>query len=197
MVESMEETDYQLLVRYQEGHVEALEQLVERYRRPLFAYISGMTGWGAAAESDEVFQDVWLRVIRHAKRYRDDNFGGWLMRIARNLVLDRARRRKPDVSLDQETEAGGSILQRLAGAGLNPEEGLEARDLGARIAEAVARLPGEQKEVFLLRAHAGVPFREIARMQKVSINTALARMQYALAKLRPLLKPEYEALGRA
>lgn len=191
----MDANDYQLLVRYQEGELGALEALVTRYRRPLFAYIGGMLGRDGASDSEEVFQEVWLRVVRHAHRYRDDNFGGWLMRIARNLVLDRARRRKPGVSLDQELESGGSLVEQVPGRGPDPHEAAATRDLRTRIAEAVRHLPPEQREVFLLRAQADMPFREIAKLQRVSINTALARMQYALAKLRPLLQGEYEVLG--
>jgi len=48
-------------------------------------------------------------------------------------------------------------------------------------------LPPDQREVFLMRVESDLPFKEIARIQKVSINTALARMQYALNKLRPLM----------
>ena len=59
-------------------------------------------------------------------------------------------------------------------------------DLGRRIARAVGSLPMEQKEVFVMRTYAGLPFKQIASVQRVSINTALARMQYAMAKLRSI-----------
>jgi RNA polymerase sigma-70 factor (ECF subfamily) len=65
-----------------------------------------------------------------------------------------------------------------------------------RIAEAVKTLPEEQKEVFLLRTEGDLSFKEIAEIQKVSINTALGRMQYALAKLREELKDDYHLVGR-
>jgi RNA polymerase sigma-70 factor (ECF subfamily) len=112
-------------------------------------------------------------------------------------VIDRARRRKPDMSLDVEMDEGKSMVQNLAGADPGPDERLSATELGRRIVGAVNALPAEQKEVFVLRAQSDLPFKEIARIQNVSINTALARMQYALAKLRPLLRDDYEQLGRA
>ena len=72
--------------------------------------------------------------------------------------------------------------------------GNDGRGCGPRIAAAVAKLPAEQREVFLMRMEGDLPFKEIARIQKVSINTALARMQYALNKLRQDLKSDYADL---
>lgn len=186
--------DKDLVCRYLDGDVDALGELVERYRRPLFGYILNMTG--SATDADEVFQETWLRVIRKIRGYRHRNFMGWLVRISRNLVIDRARRRKPQVSLDAELGEGRSLGETLPGATPGPDAQTEDAELGRRIMSAVASLPVEQKEVFLMRVKTGLPFRQVAAIQGVSINTALARMQYALDKLRPILRNDYEDLGR-
>lgn len=191
----MDTADRELVARYQRGDVAALDQLVERHQRPLYGYLVNLTR--NPTEADDLFQEVWMRVIRKLDGYQDQNFGGWLMRIAHNLTVDRIRRRKPEISVDAEDERGGSLGQTLAAAGISPHGELAARDLGARIATAVATLPPEQKAVFVMRVQAELPFREIARIQGVSINTALARMQYALGKLRALLQADYEGLGAA
>jgi RNA polymerase sigma-70 factor, ECF subfamily len=191
----MELNDEDLLERYVSGDVNALEQLVERYRRPLYSFILRMTE--APGDADEVFQEIWLRVIRNANGYRRDRFRGWLFRIGHNLIIDRARGHRKTVSMD-ETPAGGSELtlaDKLPDAGLDPVTIANGRDLGRRMAEALKTLPGDQREVFLLRSEADMSFRDIARIQKVSINTALARMQYALTKLRKVLREEYEGLA--
>lgn len=188
----MTETDRELLARYKQGDPAALGLLVDKYRRQLFGYILSMTG--GQDEADEIFQEVWYRVIRKISLYRAKNFRGWIMRIAHNIIIDRARRRRPTVSLDAEREDGQSMGEMLPADGPAPSDGLGRTDLERHIARAVDTLPPEQKEVFLLRVRAELPFREIAATQRVSINTALARMQYALAKLRPLLKQDYEEL---
>ena len=188
----MEGTDRELVDRYRGGQVEALEALVARYRRMLFGFIFNMVG--GADDADDIFQETWFRVIRKIGGYREENFGGWLVRIARNIAIDRIRRRKPNLSLDAEPEAGRSLAEVIPGRDPGPRRRVEASDTGRSIARAVAGLPIEQKEVFLMRVEADLSFKEIARAQGVSINTALARMQYALAKLRPLLKTEYEGL---
>ena len=189
----MEATDKELVNQYRRGHVEALDALIERYRRMLFGFILSRTS--GAEDADDVFQETWLRVIRKIDSYRERNFGGWLVRIARNIIIDRVRRRKPDTSLDAAPCEGRTLADVIPGSDPGPRRRIEANDLGKAIAAAVAGLPDEQKEVFLMRVEADLSFKEIARAQRVSINTALARMQYALAKLRPLLKDEYEGVA--
>ena len=194
MHQDMQEKDHELLEAYRGGSVDALGQLVEKHRRMLYGYIVNMTGNQAYA--DDVFQEVWFRVIRKIGSYRHGNFGGWLVRIARNIVIDGARKRKPNVSIDREDEEGHSVAMTLVADDFEPAHLMEASELGTRIASAVTELPEEQREVFLLRVQAALPFKEIARIQKTSINTVLARMQYAIGKLRPLLRDDYNALAR-
>jgi RNA polymerase sigma factor (sigma-70 family) len=192
-LQTMESSDKQLLARYRNGQVEAMEELVEKYRRPLFGYIIKMTE--GRGEADEIFQQVWLKVINSIGTYRHKNFLGWLIRIARNSIIDNARRRRPEVSLDAEHGNGLSLLQTIPGKEPGPLHSLEANDLRERIDDAVDLLPEQQKETFLMRVQADLPFKEIARIHGVSINTALARMQYALEKLRTFLKDEYMQVG--
>jgi RNA polymerase sigma-70 factor, ECF subfamily len=188
----MDEEDTRLLVKYRKGDPAALGELVEKYRRPLFGFILNMTG--TQTDADEVFQEVWLRVITRFSLYRPSSFAGWVMRIARNIIIDRSRRRKAVVSLDATNEEGSALVEVLPAQGPGPGAEAENRDLNRRLAEAVRSLPREQREVFVLRMQSGLSFKEIAAVQKVSINTALARMQYALAKLRPALAREYGEL---
>jgi RNA polymerase sigma factor (sigma-70 family) len=78
---------------------------------------------------------------------------------------------------------------------LDPAQSVAAHDLGHHIEQLVEQLPPEQKEVFVMRTQAHIAFKEIARIQGVSINTALARMHYALGKLREELAGEYGPEG--
>ena len=193
-MDNVDAQDQDLLARYRDGDVQALSALVERYRRPLYGYIMNMVQ--DSVEADEVFQEVWFRAIKRLDRYKAGNFGGWLMRIGRNYVIDRARKRRPVVEIASENDRSDPLDSRFATAEPGPSDNTLARELGKRIAMAVSELPHEQREVFVMRVHAELPFKEIANIQSVSINTALARMQYALEKLRVVLKTDYEQLGR-
>ncbi len=185
-------SDQALVRAYRTGDAEALGVLVERYRRPLFSYIFNMSS--GQADADEIFQEVWMRVLKHIHRYRSRSFYGWLVRIAHNLVIDQARRCKGNVSLNAESESEDPLVDRLPGDEHSPPRRLANRELGARLVRAVQALPIEQREVFVMRTKGELPFKEIARIQATSINTVLARMQYALRKLRDELQDEYDMM---
>jgi RNA polymerase sigma-70 factor (ECF subfamily) len=192
----MELDDAKLLAEYRAGNSEALGELVEKYRRPLFGFILRFSE--GREDADEVFQEVWVRAIKNMNRYRQKSLLSWLFRIAHNLMIDRIRRNRPVVSLDTPACEGGSPLsEQLRTFNIGPDYETAGRDLGVRIEVAAAKLPPEQREVFWLRMQADLSFKEIAKIQKCSINTALARMQYALSKLRGELAGEYRELQEA
>jgi RNA polymerase sigma-70 factor (ECF subfamily) len=182
------------LDEYRKGSREALGMLVEQYRRPLYSFILKMTE--GRTDADEVFQEVWIRAIRKLDTFREENLLGWLFRIAHNLIIDLARRRKPFVQPSSPgTHTQSSWINRVPAGGIGPASETAGRDLGQRIRQEMVKLPPEQREVFLLRTEGEVPFKEIAKIQGVSLNTALARMHYAVLKLREALKDEYRDFG--
>ena len=181
--------DGELLTRYQAGDSEALAVLVERHSPTLYRLALTMTG--QSADANDVVQEVWRRVVRKSGGFRGDSFRGWIFRICRNHLIDRSRGRKPTVSLDEGVGDGGTTrLDLLPGHGLEPDAAAERREWCAQLAAAVDALSPEQKEVFLLRAE-GLDFKEIARVQRVPLNTALARMHYAVGRLRKSLGAEF------
>ena len=183
----MELEDAKLLAAYRRGDAEALGRLVDKYKRPLFAFLARFAD--DPGQADEWFQETWVRAIRHVNFFRQRNFLGWLFRIAHNLAIDHSRKKRPAFSLDAPMPASG-----LPFSDIPPADEAAGRDLGRRIDSAAAKLPPEQREVFWLRMAADLPFKDIARIQRCSLNTALARMQYALAKLRADLAADYREL---
>lgn len=182
---SEEGSDGDLIARYRSGDAEALGTLVSRYRRLLYGVVLNMVA--GRDDAEEIFQEVWFRVIRNIASFREKSFRAWLLRIAHNLVIDRCRKKKAAFSLDEEMEDGGRLADAIPDGAPDAVRLMETKDVSGGIERAVAMLPEEQKEVFLMRVKSDLPFREIARIQNVSINTALARMHYAVAKLRVLL----------
>jgi len=193
----MEDNDLErLLAQHRNGDPDALGRIVDLTRPSLFRFISGMVRDPHAAE--DVFQDTWFRAVRGLEGYRQDRLLSWLFRIARNRVIDLSRKRKPDLSLQQPLghDADAATLETfLPASGPNPAQGSGNREMAERIRAAVEALPPDQREVFLLRTEADMPFKDIALLQEVSINTALARMQYALRRLREALADDYEQLS--
>ena len=166
-----------------------MDCLVGRYRQALFSWFLGMTG--SRADAEDLFQDLWVRVIRNAGRFENVSFRAWMWQIARNLLIDFRRKKKPDVSLDAvEDEDDHPLLDQLVSTEKGPAEGLEQADLARRAMRAVGQLPEVQREIFLMRVQGDLSFNEIAETLKIPLNTALGRMHDATTKLRVLLAKE-------
>lgn len=193
----MDITDIECINAYLKGDANALEPLVEKYKRPLYSFILKMTE--GREDTEEIFQETWFRALKNVHKFKHKNFLNWLFRIAHNLVIDRARRNSKSVSMQSSFsgEEDNTLEDHLPAPGITPAEEAGGNSLGMRIDGAVQTLSDEQKEVFLLRMYGNVSFKEIAKIQKCSINTCLARMQYALGKLRSILKEEYAELQEA
>ncbi len=186
----MEAQENLWLDEYRQGNLEALTRLVDHSRRPLFGFILKMTE--GREDAEEIFQETWFRALKNLDSYRNDRFMSWMFRIAHNLIIDRARKAKPVVALEpRDDDAENPIESRLADPGIGPDRQAAGRELGTRLREAINRLPAEQKEVFLMRMEGDVSFKDIAKIQGISINTALGRMHYALAKLKGELAEDY------
>ncbi|MBN2163450.1 MAG: sigma-70 family RNA polymerase sigma factor [Pontiellaceae bacterium] len=194
----MDTSDIECINNYLAGNADALAPLVEKYKRPLYSFILKMTE--GREDSDEIFQETWFRALKNIHKFKHKNFLNWLFRIAHNLVIDRARRSCRNISMQSSfggDDGDNTLEDHLAAPGITPAEEAGGNSLGIRISEAVETLSPEQKEVFLLRMYGNVSFKDIAKIQKCSINTCLARMQYALTKLRSVLQGEYDELQEA
>jgi len=187
--------DDTLIATYLAGDVSAFNELVQRHKSGLFAYLCSMVSYKEDAE--DLFQETFLRVIAALPRYRArGRFRPWLYRIARNLARDRVRSLMVrGVPLRLETTYSGEIesgqtVPELPDGKPSPRDAAAIREKRDWIEKAIQKLPAPQKEVFLLREYAGIPFKEIARIQRCPIGTVLARMHYALHKLRAELEEE-------
>jgi RNA polymerase sigma-70 factor, ECF subfamily len=174
----VEASDEELMRRFRAGEGGAFPLLVQRHRARVFAFVLRLTQDRSRAE--DVLQETWLRVVRGAATYQPTaKFTTWVYTIARNACLDGARREKHRATsaLDEEPEDTGTPWS-------NPERGASAAELRPLLEAAVAALPEEQREVFLLRELAGIPFAEIARMTGAPEPTVKSRMRYALEALQ-------------
>jgi len=187
-----EQSDAELIRAYQEGRPHAFDQLLQRYQSSLFTYLLRWV-WDRSVAED-LFQETFVRVIRALPEYREQNkFGSWLFGIAHRLCIDHSRKQQSLGHYFSEAAAGTEMafLSDLADPGPSPLDTLEEKELSAIITRGVEEMPMELKEVFLLRQHGELPFREIAALLERPLNTVLGRMRQAVQYLRQLVEKQY------
>ena len=168
---------------------------VQRERGRLLAFIRRWIE--DAAEAEDILQEsLYELVLAHRMMQPVEQAGAWLVRVARNRIIDRFRRRDArgdTVSITQEDVAPeGSLADLLPAADSGPEAAAMRAILLAEIEAALAELPPEQRTVFVAQELEGIGFRELAQRTGVSINTLLARKRYAVRFLRARLRKVWD-----
>ncbi len=182
----IKETDERLIRLYENGNDAAFDILLERHQHALFSYILAIVH--DEEQANDVFQETFFKAITYIRshRYTDNGkFQGWLMRIARNLIIDNARHQRPqvDVSADKDYDA----LQNMVSLSVaSIESDIHNEQTVSDLADMIARLPMSQREVVKMRIYEDLSFKEIATLTNCSINTALGRMRYAIINLRKM-----------
>jgi RNA polymerase sigma-70 factor (ECF subfamily) len=194
-------TDEMLMVRYQRGDRDAFAELVRRYKTPVFNFVLRHIRHTNTAE--DVTQDVFLRVVQNAAEFKHEaRFSTWLYTIARNLCVDQLRklshRRHPSLDQPASAEDTRPMIDNIADGHprASVERSVASVEVAGKIVEAIEALPEDQREVFLLREIANLPFKEIANITGVGENTVKSRMRYALDRLQLALS-EFEEYARA
>jgi RNA polymerase sigma-70 factor (ECF subfamily) len=188
------------MTAYQSGEIAAFAELVARHEKPLWNFLRRFVHDAATAE--DLLQETFMRVVKNTASWRAEaKFSTWLYTIARNLCIDHARglEHRRTRSLDAKTRARDSDPdRRLHDALPGNEPDVERRAMDREFAEqldrAIAALPSEQREVFLMRELLGLPFAEIAQAVAASEGTVKSRMRYALDALRETLAHLHETL---
>ncbi len=197
---ALDPPDEALMLRYQQGDRAAFAQLVRRHQGPLYNFALRQVRLQSIAE--DVVQEAFVRVVQNATEFKHEaRFTTWVYTITRNLCIDHLRkgalRKHPSLDESRGEEGDGPTLgEQTADPRASVEREATGNELKERIAAAVDKLPDDQREVFLMRELANLPFKEIAEITSVPENTVKSRMRYALERLQEALA-EYEDYARA
>lgn len=178
-------TDEDLMLNYGRGDADAFDVLYQRHKTPLYRFILRQCGEAAV---DELYQDIWLKVIHARKTYQvKASFKTWLYHMTRNRIIDHYRKnniRPLDNNTDElETVASTAVAQ--------PEEHWQTQKQYKTLLSAISKLPLEQKQAFLLREEAGLSIEQIAETCGINFETAKSRLRYAVNKLRKVVVQQH------
>ena len=171
------------MLHYRDGDASAFDALYARHKGGLYRYVLRQCRDAAVAE--ELFQDVWMNLIRARSGYTvQARFTTYLYRLAHNRLIDHYRKHGHAAVTSFEDEAG-EVLESLPDERERPaEDALDAKRQAGRILELIAGLPEAQREAFLLQQEGGMSVEEIAQATGVTRETAKSRLRYAMNRLR-------------
>jgi len=185
--------DEELMLAYRAGEAAAFDSLYARHKGAVFRYFRRQTGNAAVAE--ELFQDVWLRLIAARVSYEPRaKFTTWLFTIAHNRLMDhfRGAARAALVSYDDADTAPDDMTSNSP----RPEEAIERKQVALQLLAAIEALPAAQREAFLLQQEAELSLEEIATVTGANRETVKSRLRYAMVKLRGQLRESSEMAPR-
>jgi RNA polymerase sigma-70 factor (ECF subfamily) len=182
-----DDEDAQLMLAYARGDMRAFETLYARHRAALYRYLVRQSRDNETAH--DLFQEVWSRVIVNRLRYEPRaKFRTFLFTLAHNCFIDHCRRMKArpqGIGIEDADAADLLSTERDA----LPEMELERHEASRRYRAALAQLPQEQRDVYLLHEESDLSLEEIARVTGVGAETAKSRLRYAVGKLKAALAP--------
>lgn len=174
-----------LVWQFNRGRRDALREIYERHKDELVTLATALLS--EQAEAEDVVHDVFVGFLRSSGKFRlTGSLKGFLATCVANRARSRNRATRRHVGVD------GHSFEGIASDGERPDRASVFGDDLQHVAQALAKLPYEQREAVLLHLHGGMTFRAIAQAQDISINTVQGRYRYGLDRLRTLLNGQLD-----
>ncbi len=179
-------SDHGLMARIGRGDHDAFRQLIERHQRTVTGTVARMLG--NPSDAEDISQQVFLRVWRHAGRYRPEaKFTTYLLTITRHLVFNETRRRgrKREISIEERAQTPGLWLE--APPDHRPDAEMQQAELRQAVDAAIASLPDAQRMAVVLRRHEQLSYEEIADVMQLTVSAVKSLLFRARGNLRDAL----------
>jgi RNA polymerase sigma-70 factor (ECF subfamily) len=181
------ENDIELMMKAKSGDDAAFSELMKRHYKGVLNYTYRFTN--NRENSEDLAQEVFLRVYRSVKRYRPEaKFSTWLYKIATNVCITavKARGREQNVSLDEIQENAGDVRDRNSA---DVDKLTFRREIGSAIFEALKSLPKRERIAIILCKYEGLPYEEVAEVIGCTVGAVKAYVHRGRMKLIEKLKP--------
>jgi RNA polymerase sigma-70 factor (ECF subfamily) len=184
--------EQELIQRLARGDRPAFRELVETHKKKIYFLALDMVG--NPADAEDVSQEVFLRVFRSFKTFKQDSrLGAWIYRITYNASIDHLRKKAvtPEPMADEALETGFQNHPQIAEpqASLDPAVAAERGLLQDRIGKALGNVSPQEKAVFLLRHYEDLSLKEIAESLDLTVGSVKSYLFRAVRKLRTELVP--------
>ena len=184
----MKEIPQEIILRCQNGSAQAFAELVDRYEKPLFAYVYRMNCTAPDLEPEDITQDIFLKVYKNMNNFKQLQgacFSAWLFTIARNHCIGLMRKNKNDKRNKALEDKAMSYLNDRQYA--NPQKTASEKELAANVATAVTTLPEQFRSALILRYYQDMSYSGIAQTMQCNEGTAKSRVARAKQMLSKLL----------
>ena len=176
--------DKLLVLKCRHGNKDAMRKIYEKYKDYLLTLARGL--WGQQAEAEDIVHDVFVAFARSAGQFQlTGSLRGYLATCLVNRVRYKMRAQA------RRVQAGDPLNSTVHHSHSAAEIAMESEQV-TRLRQALRQLPYEQREVVILHIRGGMKFRQIAKVQGVSLSTTHGRYRYGLDKLRSSLNSEVE-----
>jgi RNA polymerase sigma factor (sigma-70 family) len=166
--------DEDVMLQVRNGEVEMLGVLFDRYQTPLYNFYAKMTQ--DRAVSEDLVQEVFLRILRYRQTYRPGTaFRTWMYQIARNTRLDQVRKTRPEAPFVSEPAAASSR-----------SDSAQQQQEAATLQRALMQLPEDKRELLVLSRFQELRYDEIARLLGCEVGAVKVRVHRALQQLREI-----------
>jgi RNA polymerase sigma factor (sigma-70 family) len=173
-----------------------ITSVISRFGKRLLGFIRQRVG--NEADAEDILQDVWYQLTTAVDTEPIEQMSGWLFAVARNKIIDRYRKKRPEslepMLLDGDDQSAADLTGILLDESQNPETANLRALFWKTLQTALDELPQEQRMVFIWNELEGVPFKEISEMTGENVNTLISRKRYAVLYLRERLLTLYHEI---
>lgn len=187
-------TDEKLMLNYQKGDVLAMDEMLSRYKNPIFHFAYRFLG--STEEAQDVAQEVFFRLHQQKDLYRPiGKFSTWIFSIAHNLCISFIRKNKRFVLWPRKKDSQNELVD-FPDSGPSPSEQVAQNELAKKVQLFINTLPFLQKEALILREYHDFSYEEISETMKKPLNTVKSLVHRARMGLKEKLLPFINGVER-
>ncbi len=183
----LSKTDSELVADYLAGEEAVLEELVEKYLKPLYNFVYQLTHDSGAAE--DIVQDVFVKMWKNLDSFdREKKFSTWIFAIAKNAALDWLKKKRSFSFSFFSSEAEANGLDEIEDdSAWHGNDLLELIDNRKDIEKLLSTISSEAKTILLLHQVHGFSLMEVSQIMGQSSNTTKSKYRRAILNLRKLV----------